>query len=63
MGQGFTIFGGIGVTAYQFAGNGYLYADKTPLNGYTLRNSAAYQLNRLFNPANILDGSRPKAAK
>jgi len=63
MGQGFTIFGGIGVTAYQYAGNGYLYVDKTPLNGYTLRNSVAYQLNRLFNPVNILDGSRPKAAK
>lgn len=53
--QGFTIFGGIGVTAYQYAGEGYLYVDKTPINGFTLRNSNTYQLSRLFDPTGILD--------
>ncbi len=53
--QGFTIFGGIGVAAYQFNGDGYLYVDKTPINGFTLRNSQTYQLSRLFDPSGILD--------
>jgi hypothetical protein len=58
--QGFTIFGGIGVSAYQYAGVGYLYFDKTPLNGFTLKNHQAYQLSRFFNPAGVLDAARPK---
>jgi len=53
--QGFTIFGGIGVTAYQYSGEGYLYVDKTPINGFTLRNSNTYQLSRLFDPTGILN--------
>lgn len=62
MEKGFTMFGGIGVTAYQYAGQGYLYFDKTPINGFTLRNAQTYQLARFFaNPAAILDASvRPK---
>lgn len=62
MNKGFTIFGGLGVAAYQYAGQGYLYVDKTPLNGFTLRNAQTYGLSRFFaNPAAILDaGVRPK---
>lgn len=46
--QGFRLFGGLGTTPYQFNGDDYVYMDKTPINGYTLRNPATYQLDRLF---------------
>jgi hypothetical protein len=60
--QGFVIFGGLGATPYQYAGEGYLYIDKTIVNGFSLRNSKTYQLERFFdNPAGILDTKvRPK---
>ena len=56
-GQGFILFGGIGTTAYLYAGNNYFYVDKTPINGFTLRNSQTYQLERLFDVAAVYDAA------
>jgi len=46
--QGYILFGGLGTTAYLYAGSGYIYVDKTPINGFTLRNAALYKLGRMF---------------
>ncbi|HAL74460.1 MAG TPA: hypothetical protein DCM45_05110 [Clostridiales bacterium] len=53
--QGFILFGGLGTTAYLYAGNGYIYVDKTPINGFTLRNAALYKLGRLFDADKVYD--------
>jgi hypothetical protein len=55
--QGFILFGGIGATPYLFVGNRYIYVDKVPVNGYTLRNSKAFQLDRLFSAAAVYDSA------
>ncbi|MDW7657333.1 MAG: hypothetical protein SCM11_09185, partial [Bacillota bacterium] len=53
--QGFILFGGIGATPYLFTGSRYIYVDKVPVNGYTLRNSRQYGLERFFDAAGIYD--------
>jgi hypothetical protein len=59
--QGFILFTGLGTTAYLYAGSGYIYMDKTPVNGFTLRNSQTYQLGRFFDVSRVYDAAvRPK---
>ncbi|HBP37742.1 MAG TPA: hypothetical protein DD640_03185 [Clostridiales bacterium] len=59
--QGFILFGGLGTTAYLYAGEDYIYVDKTPINGFTLRNAASYQLSRLFDAGLVYDRNvRPR---
>ena len=58
--QGFKFFCGQGTKAYMYSGNGYLYADKTPISGYSLRNSRTYQLERLFDPSKVYDAALRK---
>ncbi len=53
--QGFILFGGLGTTAYMYPGSNYIYVDKTPVNGYTMRNSATYKLDRLFKVSRVYD--------
>jgi hypothetical protein len=53
--QGFVLFGGIGASAYLFIGNRYIYVDKVPVNGYTLRNSRQYGLERFFDVERVYD--------
>lgn len=53
--QGFILFGGQGTTAYLVPGEGYIYIDKTPINGFTLRNSQIYRLDRFFDVNKIYD--------
>jgi hypothetical protein len=53
--QGFILFTGQGDKAYLYSGSNYLYADKTPINGYSLRNSETYQLGRLFDAEKVYD--------
>ena len=53
--QGFVLFGGQGTTAYLFAGEGYIYVDKTPISGFTLRNSQTYRLSRLIDASKVYD--------
>lgn len=53
--QGFILFGGLGTTAYLYAGNGYIYVDKTPINGFTLRNAALYKLGRMIDADKVYD--------
>lgn len=56
-GQGYILFGGLGTTAYLYAGSGYIYVDKTPINGFTLRNAALYKLGRMLNADKVYDES------
>jgi len=37
-----------------------LYADKTPISGYSLRNSRTYQLERLLDPSKVYDATLRK---
>lgn len=53
--QGFILFGGIGTSAYVYVGSRYIYVDKTPVNGFTLRNSQTYGLSRFFDAADVYD--------
>ena len=53
--QGFILFGGLGTTAYLYAGNDYIYVDKTPINGFTLRNAALYKLGRMLDADKVYD--------
>lgn len=53
--QGFILFGGIGAQPYLYAGDRYIYVDKVPINGYTLRHSDLYELDRFFDAARIID--------
>jgi hypothetical protein len=53
--QDFVLFGGIGSTAYLYLGDRYIYVDKVPVNGYTLRNSGQFGLERFFGSRRILD--------
>ena len=53
--QGFVLFGGIGSTAYLYLGDRYIYVDKVPVNGYTLRNPGQFGLERFFGSRRILD--------
>ncbi len=53
--QGFILFTGLGPTAYLYLGDRYLYVDKVPVNGYTLRNSQAFGLERFFDASRIMD--------
>lgn len=55
--QGFILFGGQGTTAYLIPGEGYIYIDKTPINGYTLTNSQTYHLDRFFDVSKIYDAT------
>lgn len=58
--QGFILFAGQGTRAYFYEGRDYYYVDKTPINGFTLRNSEAYDLDRLFDAEVVYDQeSRP----
>ncbi len=58
--QGFILFAGQGTRAYFYVGQDYYYVDKTPINGFTLRNSASYELDRLFDAAEVYDAeNRP----
>ncbi len=58
--QGFRFFCGQGTKAYMYSGYGYLYADKTPISGYSLRNSRTYQLERLLDPSKVYDATLRK---
>ena len=53
--QGFILFGGLGTQPYFYIGDDYYYVDKTPINGFTLRNSGHYQLDRLFDSDTVFD--------
>lgn len=53
--QGFKLFGGIGAFPYLYAGESYIYVDKVPVNGHTLKNSSQYQLERFFDASAIYD--------
>lgn len=53
--MGFILFGGIGTNAYVYVGSRYVYVDKTPVNGFTLRNSQTYGLSRFFDAAVVYD--------
>ncbi len=53
--QGFILFGGLGTSAYLYIGDNYIYVDKTPINGYTLRNPGTVGLSRLLKAGNVLD--------
>lgn len=53
--QGFLLFGGQGTTAFLFAGDGYIYVDKTPISGFSLRNSRIFQLERMFDATRVYD--------
>jgi hypothetical protein len=53
--QGFVLFGGLGTRNYLFVGKDYIYVDKTPVNGFTMRNSKSYQLERLFDASRVYD--------
>jgi hypothetical protein len=53
--QGFILFGGIGAQSYLYAGDRYIYVDKVPINGYTLRHSDLYDLDRFFDAAQVID--------
>lgn len=55
--QGFILFGGIGASAYLFIGNRYIYVDKVPINGFTLRNSRQYGLERFFDAGRVYDSA------
>lgn len=55
--EGFILFGGLGASAYLYAGDRYFYVDKVPVNGYTLRNSRQYGLERFFDAESILDSA------
>jgi len=55
--KGFILFAGIGTTAYLYAGDQYIYIDKTPVNGFTLSNSQTYQLSRFFDVAAVYDAA------
>lgn len=58
--QGFVLFAGQGPTAYNFSGQDYVYVDKTPLNGFSLRNSSQFSLDRFFDADLVYDReSRP----
>lgn len=53
--QGFVLFAGQGPSAYNFSGNGYVYVDKTPLNGFSLQNSRQFNLARFFDAELVYD--------
>lgn len=55
--KGFILFGGIGASAYLYEGDRYFYVDKVPINGYTLRNSRQFGLERFFDANQIYDRS------
>jgi hypothetical protein len=60
--QGFILFAGLagmGQSAYLFTGADYIYVDKTPISGATLRHSADYKLERFFDAAKVYDRSLP----
>jgi len=58
--QGFILFGGIGTNAYVYVGSRYIYVDKTPVNGFTLKNGQTYGLNRFFNAREVYDAQARK---
>jgi hypothetical protein len=58
--QGFILFGGIGTNAYVYVGTRYIYVDKTPVNGFTLKNGQTYGLNRFFNAREVYDAQARK---
>lgn len=53
--KGFILFAGQGPSAYNFSGDEYVYVDKTPLNGYSLRNSRQFSLERFFDASTVYD--------
>ena len=58
--QGFILFGGLGTTTYLYAGENYIYIDKTPINGFTMRNKETYHLDRFFDVSKVYDqAARP----
>lgn len=58
--QGFILFGGLGTTTYLYTGNNYIYIDKTPVNGFSMRNKETYHLDRLFDVSKVYDqAARP----
>ncbi len=55
MQNGFVFFGGLGPDPYRYQGEGFVYVDKVPVNGYTLQNSQTFHLDRFFDAAAVLD--------
>lgn len=55
VGSGFYFLAGQGTTPYRIYQAGYLYADRLPINGFTLRQSGQYQLDRLFDVSKVYD--------
>ena len=62
--QGFVLFGSLGVRPYFVTPDTdalkYHFVDKTPINGFSLRNSGHYALDRFFDASSVYDAeNRP----
>jgi hypothetical protein len=58
--SGFCLFAGQGTTPYRIYQDGFIYVDRLPINGFTMRQADQYKLDRLFDVEEVYDNkNRP----